>query len=61
MLEKFVASHEIVTLLVVVILNAFVSIRLSKKPYRKEAAFASWMFTIFLGLMWIVAIVIYFI
>lgn len=59
MFDKFFQSHEIVCMFVAVVLNAIFSMMLSEKPFRGAAAVVSWAFTMFLGLMLIVLVVMY--
>lgn len=64
--------HDLIDMFMVVILNAIVSMMLSEgpfrskklfrgeRPFRRDLAFVSWMWTVFLGVMWVVGVLMYF-
>ena len=59
-MAEFDKLHGVLDMCVAVILNAIVSMMLSERPFRKDLAFVSWMWTVFLGVMWVVGVVMYF-
>lgn len=59
MFDKLFRSHEIVGMLLTVVLSAAVSMMFSKKPFSRGLALTSWAWTIFLGAMLVIRVVMF--